>query len=176
MKPIFSTVESWQQAEVLMQPVFIRLIDNIRKQLDQSEWSGTYQDILCWPEGISADVQEQVRHLQTQLAEATPDHVPRLQQRLDQLPQPVPGYALHLQQGDRHFAVDLWDLCYQICFQNYAVMKQDNQVAAAIDPCLIDESGDVDWNHLDEKVKCMVTDIFATLPSAHDPTPSSPNP
>jgi len=31
--PKFSNITSWEQAELLMQPAFIRIIDHIRKQL-----------------------------------------------------------------------------------------------------------------------------------------------
>lgn len=164
MKPTFSTPQAWQQAELLMQPVFIRLIDNIRKQLDTSEWAGTYQEVQAWPDDISPEVQHHVQHLQTQLAQASPEDSHRLQQELAQLPQPMPGYELCLQRGDRQITVDLWDVCYQICFQNYTTMQQQPATPATIDLNLIDETGDVDWNHLDAKAKRIVGEIFGTLP------------
>jgi len=45
MKPIFKNSTDWQQAEYLMQPSLIRVIDNLRKQLDESVWKGTYTEI-----------------------------------------------------------------------------------------------------------------------------------
>ena len=166
MKPTFSSIESWQQAELLMQPVFIRLIDNIRKQLDQSEWIGTYRDIQHWPEGTSPGTQHRFMQLQDQLAQAEPADISEIQQELAQLPHPIPGYELRLQQGDRHITVDLWEICYQICFLNYSSIQQEHQISADIDTHLIDDAGNVDWNQLDEKAKRIVSDIFATLPSA----------
>ena len=41
MKPIFKNSTDWEQAEYLMQPSLIRVIDNLRKQLDESAWKGT---------------------------------------------------------------------------------------------------------------------------------------
>ena len=45
MKPIFKNSTDWEQAEYLMQPSLIRVIDNLRKQLDKSVWKGTYTEI-----------------------------------------------------------------------------------------------------------------------------------
>jgi hypothetical protein len=45
MKPIFKNSTDWEQAEYLMQPSLIRVIDNLRKQLDESVWKGTYTEI-----------------------------------------------------------------------------------------------------------------------------------
>ena len=46
MKPKFKNKQAWEQAQLLMQPAFIRVIDNLRKQLEQSSWKGTYQEII----------------------------------------------------------------------------------------------------------------------------------
>lgn len=45
MKPIFKNSTDWEQAEYLMQPSLIRVIDNLRKQLEKSVWKGTYTEI-----------------------------------------------------------------------------------------------------------------------------------
>lgn len=45
MKPKFKNTVAWQQAEMLMQPALIRVLDNIRKTLDESTWKGTYEDV-----------------------------------------------------------------------------------------------------------------------------------
>ncbi|MGE5656483.1 MAG: hypothetical protein ACM37W_07700 [Actinomycetota bacterium] len=45
MRPKITNMIAWQQAELLMQPAMIRVIDNIRKQLEQSAWTGTYQEV-----------------------------------------------------------------------------------------------------------------------------------
>ncbi len=164
MKPTFSTVESWQQAALLMQPVFIRLIDNIRKQLDTSDWEGSYQNVQVWPEGTSLEEQSHVQSLQEQLTQASPEEAISLQQELNQLPSPLPGYELCLQRGDRHVTVDLWEVCYEICFQNYAAMQQERSTPAAVDSDLIDETGEVDWNRLEIKARRIVSEIFERLP------------
>lgn len=45
MKPQIVDMVAWEQAEMLMQPALIRLIDNIRKQLENSAWKATYEEV-----------------------------------------------------------------------------------------------------------------------------------
>lgn len=133
MKPKFKDTLAWEQAQLLMQPAFIRVIDNIRKQLDESPWKGTYQEIQT----------------------------------------PYPGYQLCLSYQDRLVVVDVWHLCFQVCFLNYNPPQTDdgstNEVNASqeveIDTSLIDETGDVDWQGLETKAQQLVRQIFANLPS-----------
>ncbi|MGB3493296.1 MAG: hypothetical protein WBA57_11245 [Elainellaceae cyanobacterium] len=174
MIPKFLNQAAWQQAELLMQPVFIRVIDNIRKQLEQSTWKGSYRNTEVWAESVSAETQMQVTQLQKELTEATPEHAEAIQQKLEQLPQPFPGYELCLEKGDRHIAVDLWELCYCICFQNYQPDESQadggqSQSPVVVDHSLIDDQGEVDWHQLDAKTKERVSAIFAKLPAGAEP-------
>lgn len=45
MTPKITNSITWQQAELLMQPAMLRVVDNIRKQLESSDWTGTYEDV-----------------------------------------------------------------------------------------------------------------------------------
>ena len=45
MKPIFKNSTDWEQADYLMQPSLIRVIDNLRKKLEESIWKETYIEI-----------------------------------------------------------------------------------------------------------------------------------
>jgi hypothetical protein len=45
MKPKFKDTLAWQQAELLMQPAFIRILDQVRKQLEQTTWKATYNNV-----------------------------------------------------------------------------------------------------------------------------------
>ncbi|HEY9637488.1 MAG TPA: hypothetical protein V6D14_29095 [Coleofasciculaceae cyanobacterium] len=45
MKPKFKDTLAWQQAELLMQPAFIRILDQVRKQLEQTAWKATYNNV-----------------------------------------------------------------------------------------------------------------------------------
>lgn len=163
--PKFATALAWDQAELLMQPTFIRVIDNIGKQLEQSTWKGTYTDIQVWAEGTPDTTKALVAQLQQQLATAEPTEAEAIQSQLEQLPSPYPGYQLCLEQGDRKITVDIWQLCYQICFRNYSPIlnAMDKDLIVEIDTSLINDMGDVDWLHLDNKARQLVEQIFSSL-------------
>ena len=166
MMPKFTDITSWEQAELLMQPAFIRIIDQIRKQLDQSNWKGTYQDVLIWPEGTPEETKTTFTILREQLASASPEEAAEIEQAMVAMPNPYPGYLLCLKHQDQQVTVDLWELCYQVCFRNYtkAIAHPENQ-QVEIDTSLIEEdTGDVDWNLLDAKARQLVEKVFADLP------------
>lgn len=129
MKPKITNQLAWQQAELLMQPALIRVLDNIRKRLETSPWKGSYET------------------LQT----------------------PHPRYLLKLEHEGREMSVDIWDLCYQICFRDYQPAHAEAETREVeIDTDLIDEAGDVDWVRLDRKTRDIIEDLFANL------TPTEP--
>lgn len=160
MPPKITNSVAWQQAEMLMQPAFIRVIDNIRKQLDTSAWKGTYQDVLVWAADTSNETQAIVTRLLQEMETATPSERDDIKQTLAKLPTPHPGYHLCLQRQDQQVSVDLWELCYQVCFLDYGTGDE----AVNIDTSLIDETGDVDWLRLEAKTKDLVEQVFASLP------------
>lgn len=45
MQPKFATELAWQQAELLMQPIYIRIVDNIRKISEDSMWEVSYEEV-----------------------------------------------------------------------------------------------------------------------------------
>jgi hypothetical protein len=45
MLPKFGDELAWQQAEFLMQPIYIRIIDRIRQQSETSIWQVSYEEI-----------------------------------------------------------------------------------------------------------------------------------
>ncbi len=126
MKPKITDMLAWQQAELLMQPAYLRIIDNLRKQLEQSAWKGTY---------------EEVQH-------------------------PYPGYLLRLQSKDQEIIINLWELCFQVCFLEYLPTHSEQESQdVQIDTSLIDETGDVDWESLEAKTQRIIEEIFANLPA-----------
>jgi hypothetical protein len=126
MKPKFKNMSAWQQAELLMQPALIRIIDQVRKQLEDTTWKATYKDVQT----------------------------------------PIPGYELCLEHNGASVCVDMWELCYQVCFRNYPPTHSDiESLEVDIDTSLIDETGDVDWESLDIKAQRLVTQVFASLPA-----------
>ena len=45
MQPKFVSELAWQQAEFLMQPIYIRIIDRIRQQSEVSTWKVSYEEV-----------------------------------------------------------------------------------------------------------------------------------
>lgn len=172
--PKFRNISTWHQAERLMQPAFIRLLDNLRKQLEHSTWKGDYEEIPLWGEGVSQEVQAEVAKLRSQLAQAiSATEVNTLEQALADLPAPFPGYLLHLSQEERRVTLDIWELCYQICFRDYDVdtgtsrprgFGQAQGESAEVDLTLFDGIGEVDWNRLEDKTRRLVEQLFGRLP------------
>lgn len=166
MPPKITDTVVWHQAELLMQPAFIRIIDNIRQQLDESAWKGTYQDIQTWPVGTTDETKAVVTQLLQQQEGATPMELAEIEQSLAQMPTPYPGYQLNLQYKElQQVSVELWELCYQVCFRNYSPSLNESN-GIQIDTSLIDETGDVDWQRLDAKAAELVNQVFANLPIA----------
>ena len=148
-----------------MQPVFIRVVDNFGKRLEQSTWKGTYQEVAVWAEDVPEATRSLVNQLQSQLDTATPEQAEEIEAALAQLPSTHPGYLLCLQQGDRQITIDIWQLCYQICFRNYSPVlnAMDADLTVEIDTSLIDDTGDVDWTRLDQKTRQIIDQIFSSL-------------
>ncbi len=123
MPPIITNSVAWQQAELLMQPAFIRVVDNIRKHLDASPWTGTYHDVLIWPANTTDETKAIVTGLLQEMETGTPAQVDDIRETLAGLPMPHPGYHLRLQRQEEHVSVDLWELCYQVCFLDYSPQR-----------------------------------------------------
>ncbi|MDB9526214.1 hypothetical protein PN498_09470 [Oscillatoria sp. CS-180] len=147
-------------ADQLMQPALIRIIDNIRKHLDDSDWKGSYHETQLWPDSVAASEMQRFKELQAQLSNATPEEADDIRTELTRLPQPFPGYELHLTHKDQERIVDVWQLCYCVCFEQYPVSKG----SVSIDTSLIDqEINDVDWLVLDNKAKSIIEEVFKQL-------------
>jgi len=124
MKPKFKNTVAWEQAALLMQPALIRIVDQVRKQLEETTWKATYKDVQT----------------------------------------PIPGYQLCLEKQDTSICVDLWELCFQVCFRDYKPVHSElESQEVEIDTTLIDETGDVDWQCLDTKAQQLVAQVFADL-------------
>lgn len=124
MKPKFTTTQDWEKGQLLMQPALIRVVDNVRKQLETSDWKGTYEDVET----------------------------------------PIPGYHLCLTREEETVKVDIWTLCFEICFLNYNPNNTGETQEVTIDNSLIDETGDVNWQCLDDKTQRVVMEVFEKLP------------
>lgn len=130
MKPTFKDTLAWEQAQVLLQPALLRVVDNIRRELDKSDWQGKYIEVSS----------------------------------------PIPGYHLCLSNDNYQVEVDIWELCYKVCFIRYEPVQhifshQDEaSYPVEIDTRLIDDFGEIDWQLLESKAQQSVRKIFTTLP------------
>lgn len=164
--PKFASELDWRRAQHLMQPALIRIIDNIRKQLDVSDWRGSYQTDQIWPAETPETEKAAFNTLQQQLnAAKSVEAADAIEQQLAQLSTPEYRYALQLKRGEQQRNIDLWQLCYQLCFINYT--PDPTETPVEIDISLMDnDTGEVDWDRLDEKAKQLIQQIFADLPDA----------
>jgi hypothetical protein len=156
MLPTFATDRDHALASHLMQPCLIRIIDNLRKATENLDWQSEYTQAQHWPEGTTEAQKQQVAELAAQLDQADPDTAPDLEQALRQLPTPTPIYHLRLTQGDRVVTLDVWELCFRLCFVNYV---PDQPVT--VDAGLVEADGEIDWITLDEKAKTLITQALA---------------
>lgn len=169
----FASVTAWEQANLLLQPALIRLVDNLRKRLEQTtDWQG--KDWPVWPDDTTEAQKQQVIELQQQLRQAKPEAALELEHTLAQLPTPHPGYLLTSKRTGQQVAIDLWQLQFQVCFRNYpsfdvlqpdalgeTLHKHDQRVE--VDTDLLDVDGEVDWDALDIKARQVVERIFMNL-------------
>lgn len=139
MKPIFKNAEDWEQAELLMQPTLILLVDNLRKIFEESPWQVKYEEIET----------------------------------------PYPGHRLYLTQQEQSFQIDLWQLCFHICFLNYPLFLlnytknierihspvSELEIEVLVDPNLSNEQGEVNWHHLEVKTQRIIQGLFSSLPN-----------
>lgn len=167
MKPQIKDLETWNKAELLLQPSFIRLLDNFRKTLEASDWQSHYEDIATWPDGTTEAQKTQYEELIEKLEHAKPSEVAEVEELLSQIPEPAMAYELQLSREDTQHVqtFDMWQLCYQVCFRNYVPGVPDTSQTVTIDEALLNDEGEVDWDALDIKVKTIVEGIVNNLSS-----------
>jgi hypothetical protein len=158
-----------QSAAALMQPTFIRVMDHLRRTLEQSDWKGQYETTYAWPEGTSPEAKAEVLWLYDQLEGAAKADQADIECQLEELPQPIPVYLLHLEKGQEQRTMNLWELCCQICVADYNAqiectdfVEVDLDVALP-DSSLFDASGEVDWVRLDQKATGVIQSAFQSL-------------
>ena len=165
MKPSFETPTDWECTNTLMQPAFIRLLDNIRKLTDElSSWKTSYREELVWEPEVSEEERGRIGLLQQELKTTTDnDRAYDIEQILETLPKPYPAYEWRLEYIDEVVTIDVWELCYKICFT--ADFNPQSEAAAKVDRLLFEEDGEVDWTRLDEKAKQLVMAVLSQLPT-----------
>ena len=169
----FSEVPAGKTALTLMQPTFIRVMDHLRRTLEQSAWKGQYETTHAWPEGTTPEVKAEVLWLYDKLEGAAKVDQADIECQLEELPQPVPVYLLHLEKEQQTRTINVWELCYQICLANYTPqIERTDFVEVALnegqpDYALFDESGEVDWVRLDQKTAGVIQAAFQSLENSH---------
>lgn len=168
MKPKINDLTTWNQAELLMQPAFIRLIDNFRKAVEGTSWASRYEDLQDWPEGSREDQKARWAELSALLETTQTLDMEAVEAELATLPSPELSYRLNLERDSQQIQFDLWQLCYQVCFRIYVPglpSDTDNETQdVEIDSQLLDAQGEVDWVALDAKVLTVVEQIMQSLP------------
>lgn len=164
----FASDDQRQQAERLMQPALIRVVDNLRKRLETSDWRGDYQEQLLWPPTATDPEKQRVMALKQQMADTDAEQQAQLQAELARLPVPYPAYELHLHHPGRpDRVIDVWQLCSQACFVDYVGDGEGDQ-AVVVDQRLLDDEGEVDWLQLDQKVVQLIDAVFPdSAPEGH---------
>jgi len=134
-----------------MQPTLIRVIDNLRKHIETTDWQSRYVEQVLWPASASSAEKQKVQEIAARLETAPPDQAHQLRQQLSTLPTPLPGYQLEIIHSDRRIVLDIWQLCFQVCFVDYAA-----GVPVRVDHALLDDQDDIDWVSLDAKARQQV--------------------
>jgi hypothetical protein len=165
----FSGASGSQTALTLMQPTFIRLMDHLRKTLEQSDWKGQYETTYAWTEGVTPELKAEVLGLYNRIEVAPKSEQANLEAQLGALPEPIPIYLLHLDKAQETRTLNLWELCYQICLADHTPEFESTGFAeidlAKVPPdlSLFDALGDVDWVKLDQKTVVVVQAAFESL-------------
>jgi hypothetical protein len=161
MPPQFSDPQLFDQAERLMQPSLLRLLDQLRRQVAASAWTHRFETLQLWADTVPESVQQQWQSLGDRLESSNDEaEIAVLQEQLAQLPQPTYAYQLWLNKGELSQQFDLWELCYQTCFANH---QPNTDYPPQIRPGLLDEAGEVDWEHLDLQARHVVEDLISRL-------------
>jgi hypothetical protein len=169
----FSEASGSQTALTLMQPTFIRVMDHLRRTLEQSAWKGQYETTYAWPEEATPEVKAQVLGLYSRIEVAPKSEQANLEAQLAALAEPIPIYLLHLDKPQETRTLNLWELCYQICLADYTPDFESTGFVeidldeAAPDLSLFDVLGEVDWVQLDCKTAAVVQTAFDSLEQSH---------
>jgi hypothetical protein len=162
-----------QTALILMQPTFIRVMDHLRRALEQSDWKGQYETTYAWPEGITPEAKAEVLWLYDKIEAAAKSEKADLEYQLEVLPQPIPIYLLHLEKGEERRLLNVWELCCQICLADYVPQMDSKDFVnvglddAVADQSLFDALGEVDWARLDQKTGGVIQASFESLDQVH---------
>jgi hypothetical protein len=141
MKPKFVNEQAWEQAEILMQPAYIRLVDQIRQQTEENE-----QDIQVSYEEITTPYPSNLMCLQPKGSKAPT------------------GKSLRVNIWDLCFQV-----CF-ISYEPLPAQQVEQLVAIDIS-LFNPDSQEIDWTKLDLKAQAAVHQVFARFKLLSSTTP-----
>jgi hypothetical protein len=165
----FAEGSGLQTALTLMQPTFIRVMDHLRRALEQSTWKGQYETTYAWPEGTTPEAKAEVLRLYDKIEVAPKSEKADLEDQLEALPQPIAIYLLHLEKGEERRLLNVWELCCQICLADYVPQMESKDFVnvglddAGADQTLFDALSEVDWAKLDQKTARVIQGVFEAL-------------
>ncbi|WP_187329408.1 hypothetical protein [Halomicronema hongdechloris] len=87
---------------------------------------------------------------------AASEQAANIEAELAQLPTPFPSYQLQITIAAQLYTIDIWQLCFRLCFIGYDQAGGTAQVNTA----LFDETGDIDWLQLDEATQYIVSEAL----------------
>jgi hypothetical protein len=166
-----SRTSDQQLALGLMQPTFIRVIDHLRLAQERSDWMGQYETLQAWPPQTTPQEQAEVLWLYDRREGAEGADLMDIDRQLEDLPQPIPVYLLHLTKAGQTRILNVWELCYSICLAEYQPQLQRAEYvevsaeAMRPDDTLLDVTGDINWAKLDQKTAQAVQAAFQFLES-----------
>lgn len=139
MKPIFQDMEAWERAQLLLQPIYIRVVDNIRKYLEQAGegWVESFAEVQTPRPGYRLRLQR----LGTPDAMATEFDL----------------WALCFQVCFQHFPGSARVAPPPIA------SSEEAETLVEIDPSLFDEDDEVDWDAVDRKSMAIVQQALGSL-------------
>jgi hypothetical protein len=141
MKPKFVNEQAWQQAEILMQPAYIRLVDQIRQQTEEND-----QNIQVSYEEITTPYPSNLLCLQPKGSKA------------------LTGLALRVNIWDLCFQV-----CF-LNYEPLPDHQIEQLVAIDIS-LFNPDSQEIDWTKLDLKAQAAVRQVFARFKLLSNTTP-----
>ena len=138
MKPIFQDTEAWEQAQLLLQPIYIRVVDNIRKYLEQAGegWVDSFVEVQA----------------------PRPGYLLQLQ-RLGKTGAPAAEFDL--------WAL-CFQVCFQkfpgpARIATPAPASEEAETVVEIDRSLFDDDDEIDWEAIDRKSMAIVQQALGPL-------------
>ena len=85
----------------------------------------------------------------------------------EEVQEPLPGHQLSLTHEDTSVTINIWDICFKVCFIDYQFssnqLSQDS-IMVEIDNNLFNEDKQINWQHLKTKTEKTIQTIINNFP------------